>query len=199
MASPTTHHNIAIWVAGVSKGDATSFRLLYEHFHRDLYRFALHVVKSGALAEDVVHDVFVRIWEKRDQLDPARSFKSYLFTICRNRILNLLERAAYETQILDEISRGYAAILADDSEGNNFVVEREQLLRDAIDKLPPQRRQIFELAKLNGLSYEEIARQLQISRGTVSDHIVKANRFVRAYLQTHATLQVLWFLLMGKQ
>lgn len=89
-------------------------------------------------------------------------------------------------------------VLADDSEGNSIVAEREQLLRDAVDKLLPQRRQIVELAKLNSLSYTDIARQLHISRGTVSDHIVKANRFVRAYLQTHATLQVRWFLFVGK-
>lgn len=187
--------HVATWVVGVSMGDADAFRALYEYFHRDLYRFTIQVVKSSMLAEDVVHDVFLRVWEKREQLDATRSIKSYLFTICRNRILTLLERAATETRILDELVRHYHVDADENDKATDiFTVENEKLVRDAISKLPNQRRYIFEMAKLEGLTYDQIAEQLGISRGTVCDHIVKSNRFIRTYLQTHVTLQLIWLL-----
>ncbi len=173
------HTDIAAWVEGIAGGSMSSFELLYQHFHRDLYRFARHIVKSDALAQDVVQDVFVRLWENRHKLQKELSIKSYLFTICRNLSLNLLEKAAREAHLCEEILRAYVPNAAADEAKETY----EKLAQAALEQLPPVRRRVFELAKIEGLSYDQIAQQLHISPGTVSDHIVKANRFLKQYVK----------------
>jgi len=79
-------------------GDTAAFKELYNYYHPQLYRFSLRYVKSPFLAEEVVHDVFVKVWENRHTLDESRSIRSYLYTICKNHMLNVLARAARERQ-----------------------------------------------------------------------------------------------------
>ena len=161
-------------------GDTRAFRRFYDYFHRDLFRFAQHIVKSEQLAEDIVHDVFVRVWENRLKLDNSLSIKSFLFTICRNLSLNTLEKAATEARVHDEIMRHFTDLPNDEP---TLTENYEKIAQEALNLLPPQRRQVFELAKIEGLSYEQIAQKLNISPGTVSDHLVKANRFLRDYVK----------------
>jgi RNA polymerase sigma-70 factor (family 1) len=164
-------------VRNIQQADTNAFRLLYDGFHRDLYKFAQNTVKSKALAEDIIQDTFVKIWDKRAQLDPDKSIKSYLFTICRNFCLDTLQKVSNTESLRTEIIESYEAQIED----NELGLHNEALLRQAIDSLPTQRRIVFEKAKLENLSYDQIAADLGISKGTVSDHLVKAMRAVREY------------------
>ena len=179
------------WVEGILAGDVQSFELLYQYFHRDLYRFALHILKAEPLAQDVVQDVFVRLWENRSKLDKTLSIKSYLFTICRNLSLNVLEKAANEAKLHEEIIQAYSPALPSDDLKEVY----EKLAQTAFDQLPPVRRRVFEMAKIEGHNYQQIAQQLHISPGTVSDHIVKANRFLREFVKTRHPSTILLLLL----
>ena len=181
MKPSTPHNELSDWVLGIVAGETRSFRHLYDYFHRDLFRFAQHIVKSEQLAEDIVHDVFVRVWENRLKLDNSLSIKSFLFTICRNLSLNVLEKAATEARIHDEILRYFSELPVEVPLTDDY----EKIAQEALTQLPPQRRQVFELAKIEGLSYQQIAQKLNISPGTVSDHIVKANRFLREYVKNN--------------
>lgn len=191
MKSSASNIELPDWVEGTLAGNIPSFELLYQYFHRDLYRFALHIVKAEPLAQDVVQDVFVRVWENRSKLDKTLSIKSYLFTICRNLSLNLLEKAASESRLHQEILRAYTPTLPTDDLKEVY----EQLAQTALEQLPPIRRRVFEMAKIEGHNYQQIAQQLHISPGTVSDHIVKANRFLKEFVKTRPPITILLLLI----
>lgn len=186
LKSSAVHIDLSASVEGVVGGSMQAFELLYQHFHRDLYRFALHIVKSDALAQDIVQDVFVRLWENRSKLQKELSIKSYLFTICRNLSLNMLAKAASEAHLCEEILKAYVPNPSPDDAQETY----EKQARAAFEQLPPVRRKVFELAKIEGLSYQQIAEQLNISPGTVSDHIVKANRFLKEYVKNQTPVLV---------
>ncbi len=166
-------------VKNIQKADTNAFRLLYDGFYYDLYRFAQNTVKSKVIAEDIVQDTFIKVWDRRAQLNPDKSIQSYLFTICRNLCLDTLQKAGNTESLRAEIIENYEAQINDDDP----TIKNEALLSQAIGSLPAQRRLVFEKAKLESLSYEQIAAELGISKGTVSDHLVKAMRSVRAYLK----------------
>ena len=167
-------------VRAISKGDKKAFQELYNCFYPDLYRFSISIVKVSEWAEDIVHEVFVKIWENRAQLDAQLSLKSYLFTICRNLSINVLKKIAVENRLQEIFINEYPTVV-EACDYENLLYTDEKLAKEALESLPSQRRQVFELAKLQDLSYEQIAQKLGISKGTVSDHIVKANRFLRQY------------------
>jgi RNA polymerase sigma-70 factor (family 1) len=166
-------------ISNIRNADTNAFRLLYDGFHHDLYRFAQNTVKSSTLAEDIIQDTFIKVWDKRTQLDPSKSIKSYLFTICRNLCLDTLQKAGNTEPLRAEIIENYLSQIED----NEIILQNETRLRQAIETLPTQRRLIFEKAKIENLNYDQIATQLGISKGTVSDHLVKAMRTVRQYLK----------------
>ena len=158
-----------------------AFKQLYISYYSRLYAYTLKFVKSSELAEDIVQEVFLKLWEGRHKLTEVNSFRSYLFTICKNTTLSYLSRAAVERDIKNKIIAA-APTHHSDTEHTILYNEFEEVLYQAIEQLPPQRRQIFTLCKLEGKTYEEVANHLGISPGTVNDHIVKATKSIREFL-----------------
>lgn len=182
----------------LTEGDRLAFKQLYTSYYRSIFGHALKFTKSADLAEDIVQDVFLKIWENRAMLSEVQHFKSYLFAICKNMTLNLLARASREAKIMEQIIYG-AQKFHLDSENKLQQLEYEKLLLEAIEQLPPQRRLIFRLCKIDGKSYEEVAAQLGVTTGTINDHIVKGNRSVKEYLRRYnLTLVQLIFLALLK-
>ncbi len=169
---------LATLIEQVKTGDRSAFRLLYERFHAGLYQLAVRLLKSEALAEEVVHDVFLKIWEAREGLKTDTSFQSYLFTICRNQALDVLKKAAREQSLRQQISEGWELQVEQQAFEAVFSKAQQKALA-AVKELPLQRQEVFRLAKVEGLSYDEIAQKLNISKSTVSDHLVKAMKSIR--------------------
>ena len=169
-------------VEAVKAGSLEAFTRLYDAYHGYLYHFSQKFLKSSALAEEVVHDVFLKLWETRTQLDPERSMKPYLSTICKNHILNLLKRANHEEAVMDEIRRALP-VAGNPTEEAVFATELEEIVDQIVGQLPAQRQRVFRMYRFEELDLDAIARELQISKGTVKDHMAKANRFVRLNLK----------------
>lgn len=176
-------------LAALQQGDPSAFRVLYQRYHSRLYGYSIRVIKSPSLAEEVVHDVFIRVWERRATLRLDSSFKSYLFTINRNLLINLLQRASREKAIKAEIARHMPTAHCD-PEAQLTYQDYWQQAQLAIAALPPQRRRVFEMCRLQGKSYEETARLLSISPGTVKDHIIKAKKAIGRYLRVHTNITI---------
>lgn len=164
-----------------------------EIYHRYKLRLAgnfLRILKSPELAEELLQELFVRLWMRREQVDPEQSIKSYLFRIGENLIRDTFRKAAkdrvMQQHLLAAISETYSHV-----EESLISSETRTALHRAIDLLPPKRREVFILCKMESRSYEEVSKLLNISPGTVNDHIRKANSFLRQYLTTHAELGVL--------
>ncbi len=152
------------------------------------------MVKSPTLADDITQDVFIRIWELRESLDVDKKFESFLFTITRNHILNLLKRSSVDAIVLEEIF-SKAPQNDNSTEEEVHFTQTSELLHKAIALLPPQQKRIFELCKINGLSYEEAASELNVSPGTINAHIVKSLKFVREYFRSQKGFSILLLLL----
>lgn len=171
-------------------GDHGAFLAIYHRYKLRLAGNLLRVLKSHELAEELLQELFVRLWIHREQIDPEQSIKSYLFRIGENLIRDTFRRAAKDKRMqqhwLTAVSETYSHV-----EELLISSETKTELYQAIDLLPPKRRRVFILCKLESKSYEEVGKLLNISPGTVNDHIRKANSFLRRYLTTHADLGVL--------
>ena len=162
-------------------GDRHSFRIVYEECVQPVYAFVFKYTKSRALTEDIVQDVFVKVWEMREQLDPERSFQALIFKIAKNKVLNTFERSATVELVRREIMIGAAQFSNTTEETINFL-ETSGILQEGIEQLPPQQKKIFELCKLEGLSHEQAASRLNISPNTINVQMVNSLRFLKNYL-----------------
>ena len=168
-------------------GDEEAFVALYNKYHRKIYYTALKMTQSDDVAQDVTQNVFIKVWETRAKLDPEQNFEAYISVICRNTIFDVFRKATQEEALKKELQQ-FAEIAESPDDDDDFYETYKNLLDEAIAALPPQRRNIFTLCKLKEKSYDEVARRMNISRSTVQDHIVKANKFIREYLLTHGNL-----------
>jgi RNA polymerase sigma-70 factor (ECF subfamily) len=168
------------------EGDEDAFVALYNKYHRKIYYSTLKMSQSEALAQDVTQTVFMKVWENRTALNPEQNFAAYISVICRNAVFDTFKKAANEENVKKELQQ-FAELSESDGEEDDFYEAYKNLLDKAIAELPPQRRAVFELCKLQEKTYNEVARKLSISRSTVQDHVVKANKFIREYLLTHGS------------
>lgn len=160
-------------------GDAaTRFDSLFRAYAQKVHYYALKLTKSRIVAEDITQEVFVRLWEKRDAIDPYRNPESYIIITARHLCLNYLKRAAHNKKIQDEL---YEAMKKSDWAVDEHLAskELESLYANAIRLLPPQKRKIFSLSRINGLNHIQIASILQLSGNTVKNHITVASRMIR--------------------
>ncbi|GHT60506.1 DNA-directed RNA polymerase sigma-70 factor [Bacteroidia bacterium] len=167
----------------LANGDEDAFVTLYRKYHKKIYYSALNLTRSEVLSQDITQDVFLKIWDTKQTLDPNQNFAAYISVICRNAIFDTFKKAVHEEKIKKELQQ--FANISENPEEEDFYEEYRHILTEAIRNLPPQRRSIFERCKLQEQSYDEVAKSLGISRSTVQDHIVKANKAIREYLQNY--------------
>jgi RNA polymerase sigma-70 factor (family 1) len=165
----------------VSEGDQSAFRKLYDHYRNQVYYFAIKFLKSESLAEDVLQEIFSKIWVNRKKMTELNSFSKFLNTLTLNHIYNQLRHKAHETVFLQKQ-------LSDHETGNQDVFnyfdlhELEGLIAEAVNRLPPQQKKVFELSRIEGLKHDEIANRLNISKETVKKHIMEALRNIKSFL-----------------
>lgn len=164
----------------LSQGDKQAFDQLYLKYSHPLYLNLLKLTKSEEVAEELLQDIFLKIWNKRDTLDIHTGFGGYLFKISQNLVYDFFRKAKQDKALRHRIT---AAASENYTHIEETLLSRENrtLLQRAISTLPPVRQQIFRLCKLEGKTYEEVASLLGISVSTVNDHIVKATRHIRRF------------------
>lgn len=161
-------------------GDRKAFGDIYSCYKDRVYFYALRLTKSEELAEEVLQDVFVRVWQHREKIDVKYSFSSFLFRVAHNHTINILKRLSYEQTARERLAPHYR-------DGHNLtedtVIHDEymSILATAINLLPPKRKNIFDLSRAKGISHDEIALKMGISKNTVKSQLVKATKFIRNY------------------
>ena len=179
-------------VRGLKDGDPDAFKALFDRYKRQLFYFILGLVRSDDAAEELTHDVFLKVWETRSRLDEELSLSGYLHTIARNHVFNHLKRAATERRLSQELLRR-SDTAHNPVEDQCITSEYEQLANQAIAQMPPKRQQVYQLCAQEEQSYEAVATQLDISRDAVKDHMVKARKFLRLFFRRYADLSLLLF------
>lgn len=164
------------------------FEKLFKANHKDLCRLAKRIVNDSENAQDIVQDVFVKVWNLRDSLHTT-SLKSYLYSATTNTSLNYLEK----NKKTEKISSLKIESLTASQHPN--TKELENLVDKAIEKLPPRCKVIFILNRFEGLRYKQIAETLNISQKTVENQMGKALRIMHEELKTYLSLESLMFIL----
>jgi RNA polymerase sigma-70 factor (family 1) len=169
----------------LSQGSEAAFTRLYNQYKNIVYSTALKITKSKTLSEEVVQDVFLKIWQKREELNLSdiSNFESYLFISGRNHIFNLIKQIARENTLKNNFKYDDISFNTTDS-----AIKDEQynvLLDQILDKLPPQQKRIYRMAKTEGLSHQQIGEDLGISTETVKKHMAMALKFIRLQLARH--------------
>ena len=162
--------------------DQHAFKQLFKHYYTGLFQFATSIVKVREVAEEIVEDVFVKIWNKRSTITNISSLKVYLYVSVKNRCLNYINRQV-DTQVLDLNQLDViCSELTPNPEDLMVASELLQLVNKAIHELPPKCRIVYKLVKEDGLTYKEVAEVLNISPRTVENHIAVAVRKIAAAL-----------------
>ena len=166
------HSNKAekILVKEIKEGDHDSFREIYYKYSEKVYLFAIRYINNIEDAEEVVQEVFSRIWEHRDNLDENRSFNGYILTITKNIIFNE-NRKKVNFDIYAQYIINYLRGISNQTENQVIYENVKSIINKEIDNFPPKRKQIYNLSRNEGLSYNEIAQRLSISERTVETHL----------------------------
>ena len=168
-------------VKSLKKGDISSFDRLYQQYYKKVYLFARGILKSHEDAENIVQEVFIKIWEKHNRLDENQSFESFVYTISYNTSISLIRKRLSENSFLEEWYRRLENEKQVVNEADyNDLQERTMKL---IDQLPRRRRQVYRMSREEGLTYAEISRKLGISVNTVENHMAASLKFLRQHLE----------------
>lgn len=170
------------WIYALKDGNLWAYNELFDRYGKRLHRFAIAYLKSTENAEEIVQDVFLKIWNNRKDLSPDKSFESYLFTIAKNGILNTIRKSKSEQAYLNFaiLHPGKDVLLDEELDFN----ELERAYSNAVDQLSPRRKEIFLLSRVHSLSNAEIAERMNISSKTVENQMTSALAEIRKNLRT---------------
>jgi len=162
----------------LKSGDRSAFEKIYHSYSPRIYLNILKMVKSVDDAQEILQDVFVKVWEKRELIDPEQAFKAYLFQISRFTVYNFIRKVNLDKKLKAYLAHENSELYTHIEE-TIACRENDQFILNAIEELPPQRKQIYKLCKIEGKSYIEVGKLLGISSSTINDHIVKATKFLK--------------------
>jgi len=179
----------------LKKGDIAAFNDIYKMYCHKLHRFVLMYLKQDEDAEEIVQEVFVKIWESRSKIDIYASFESFLFTIAYNSTISLLRKRMSENK-----SREYLKSLQQiDSEDQVIdeirFKELNHQIHSLLEQLTPRQREIFLLSREDGLTHKEIAEKLDISENTVNNHLVTILKFLKSHIDNSLAVNALFMCL----
>jgi RNA polymerase sigma-70 factor (ECF subfamily) len=190
-------YNEKEWVKGLLESNQTTFRTIYDAYQHQVFSFAFYLTKSSDIAEEVVQEVFIRIWEKRAQLNPDTYLLAYIKKITQNLVMDIFRKANRERSLQQHIYN-YMCKLEQQDTDSLLEKELDLVYRQALQQLPPQQSIVFSLSRDENLSYQEIADQLHLSRNTVRNHMAEAIKSVRHYIRHNTDLACLFMAIMLK-
>lgn len=181
-------------VKNLKQGDVNAFDELYNKYSQRLYNFSVKYLKSAEEAEEVVQEVFLYIWEKKEGLKPDSSFNSYIFTIAYNIIKKYFIKKAQTNAFKDDLI--YSLLKQENNLDKiidyKFLLEKVESI---IDALPPRRKEIFVKRNYDGLSVRQIAEELDISPNTVENQLASARKQIQYELKDEKLAGMIFFVL----
>lgn len=174
-------HNESELLERLRAGDHAAFGQLYATYSKQIYWKLLKMFKQEAEADELLQELFVKVWERREQVDPAQPFPAYLYRIAQRMAVDHYRKVARIGKAYEALRKGNTELVATTEEDLESK-ETRRLIDEAVAFLPKQRRQAFVLCKLEGKSHQEAAEIMHISPNTVHNHLVKAMRSIKAHL-----------------
>jgi RNA polymerase sigma-70 factor (family 1) len=178
----------------VKMGNKEAFRVLFERYAPKIYNFALSYLRNEQEAEEMVQDVFLKIWEKREHLDKSKNIKSFIFKIAVNSIYDLIRRKNIEGAFRDFIRDNHEEGL----ESTWHTVIFEEMLaniNELVKEMPAQQQRIFRLSRIDGMPNDIIAEKLNLSKRTVENQLYRALAFLKKHFNRESVYAILFFYL----
>lgn len=175
----------------IKLGDEQAFELFFRKYYVRLCAFSNKFLNNPEDAKEIVQEVFAKIWEGRDEIDPDDSLKSYVFKIAQNLSINKLRRNKVESRYAEVFKIVYLEYNEYSSHESLLAKELEANIAHSISNLPTECRKVFELSRIEGLKYKEIADVLHISVKTVEAQMSKALKLLRLELSEYLTLLII--------
>lgn len=179
----------------LQKDDRVAFYNLYERYSKRLYCFVLQYVKLDADAEEIVQEVFIKIWEKRKTIDVYSSFESFLFTIAYNATISLLRKRVTENKYLAHLQAIQQTSKTTELTDELYFNELNEKLKALLNELTPRQKEIFLLSREEGFTHEQISKKLNISVNTVKKHMSNTISFLKSHLNNGLAVSVLFIYL----
>jgi len=174
----------------LKEGDMIAFDAIYEKFCKRIYSFIIRYVKSDADAEEIIQEVFLKIWENKDKIDVYSSFESYIFTISYNSTISLLRKRVSEKKYIEHLKALQTTENVFEITDEVYYNELNSQIQSLLSELTPRQKEIFLLSRENGLTHDEIAKKLGISPNTVKNHIVTTLNFLRSKIDNDIIINV---------
>ncbi|OFX29175.1 MAG: hypothetical protein A2W90_13515 [Bacteroidetes bacterium GWF2_42_66] len=181
--------NIQEYIAGLKSGSEKIFRKIMEHWYSRLFNFANGYLNNEENAKEVIQDVFLQLWSNRNKLADNTSLNAYLFTLTRNRCIDLIRRERLMLQFRTDKQEEYTRLtenfhaLSDPVLDEIFALELQSEIDKTVDSLPVQCRKVFIMSRTHGLKNKEISSILNLSEKTIENHLAKALRRIRLTLE----------------
>jgi RNA polymerase sigma-70 factor (family 1) len=186
-------YNEHLLLKQIAERDENAFKFLFDLYKDRLFLYINGIIKSKEVAEEIVMDVFLKIWLGKEIVNQIENFDAFLFRVAYNKSIDFLRSAARDPKLRDLVWNEIQVAGGMNADQQVITREYEKKLREAIGQLSPQRRLVYQMSREKGFSHLDIARQLQLSKHTVSNHIVESQRFIRSYLTRHMDIAVLLF------
>lgn len=172
--------------------DEDAFKKIFELYKNRVFGYVLAITHSSHIAEELTQELFIKLWLSPELLRHVEKIEHYIFTMARNRTLNYLRHAAHDTQIMKELQN---RMQKESPNAEDRLVESQynNLLKQAVEQLSLQRRLVYQMSRDRGMSLDEIAAELTLSRNTVKNHLVEALRLIREFLANHGISILLLF------
>ncbi|OQP40075.1 hypothetical protein A4H97_17840 [Niastella yeongjuensis] len=174
-----------VLLQATAEGDEKAFSEIFNHYRNKIYSFACRLTGSTDVADEILLDVFLRVWMKREELPEIKLFQAWLFTITRNRVFSTLKQMALRKEAENSFEKGNNLLL--ESTPHDFLLDKEyqDVLQKAVAQLPPQQKKVYMLIKEYGMKREEAAQELNLSPETVKHYLSEAMYSVRTYCLAH--------------
>ncbi|SMG16504.1 RNA polymerase sigma-70 factor [Sphingobacterium psychroaquaticum] len=188
-------HDEVLLLQQLAVGNQRAFKKIFDHYHQPLASYVYQVTESVTVSEEIIQDIFVKIWLKREEMSTIASLKDYLFILCRNRTIDALRKKARHALQKAEVDK-YLLEEAELATLDNPADVYRQWITEAVELLPPQQQMVYKLSRYDRLKHEEIAAQLNVSKETVKKHIQLAVKFLESQLKERMDPPILALLLM---
>ena len=176
------------WSLGLRRSDHAAYAALFDATYDALFRYAWTFTRSEAAADDVLQDVYLKLWHVRTRVDPGRSLRALLYQMVRNYALN--HRRDHRRRALDPLDAARYAPSDETFEADLYARDLGALIRAWVEELPERRREAFQLSRYEGLSHHEIARVMGLAPKTVNNHVVLALQHLRGRLRAYESAPV---------
>ena len=183
----------------ISEGNKEAFRCLFDNYRNKIFSIALKFTGEKQASEDVVQEVFIKLWTNRENLPAIRNFNAYLNTVVRNHLFNYLRKIAHEQAVVKKMA---IAIVQGEQQNNEvfdglYYKELYSLVSKAVNQLSPQQKKVYNYSRIEGLKHHEIAEAMGISTSTVKGHIVEALKHIKNAISANQEIDtiIIFFLL----